>query len=53
MYSIVFLPPAERYLKKIKEKGLKDSFREAIGQIREDPYSGIAKKGRSGWDLWV
>ena len=45
MYSIVFLPPAERYLKKIKEKDLKDSYREAIGQIREDPYSGIAKKG--------
>jgi mRNA interferase RelE/StbE len=56
MHPIVFLPPAERYFKKIKEKGLKDAFLEAINQIREDPYSGAAKKGDLagiyGYDLY-
>lgn len=42
---IEFLPPAERYFKKIKEKGLKKVFYEAINQIRQDPYSGTSKKG--------
>ena len=45
MHPIEFLPPAERYFKKIKEKGLKEAFREAIEQIRQDPYSGTAEKG--------
>ena len=45
MHSIAFLPPAEKYFKKLKEKGLKDAFREAIVQIQEDPYCGSAKKG--------
>lgn len=45
MHPIVFLPPAERYFKKIKEKGLKESFHQAINQIREAPYSGAVKKG--------
>jgi len=45
MYPIVFLPPAERYFKKIKERGLKDAFHEAIKLIRQDPSIGTAKKG--------
>jgi mRNA interferase RelE/StbE len=45
MQPIAFLPSVERYFKKIKEQGLKDAFREAINQIRQDSYSGIAKKG--------
>lgn len=56
MHSIDFLPPAERYFKKIKEKGLKDSFRTAINQIRKDPFSGVVKKGDLvgiyGYDLY-
>jgi mRNA interferase RelE/StbE len=45
VYPIALLPPAERYFKKIKEKGLKDVFLDTINRIRQDPYSGIAKKG--------
>jgi len=44
LHPISFLPPAEKYFKKIKEKGLKDAFFEAINQIRLDPYSGSPKK---------
>jgi mRNA interferase RelE/StbE len=55
MAPIFFLPPAERYLKKIKEAGLKTAFREAIRKIRSDPYAGTAKKGDlagiHGYDL--
>ncbi len=45
MHPIIFLPPAERYFKKITGKGLKNAFLEVINQIRQDPYSGSAKKG--------
>jgi mRNA interferase RelE/StbE len=45
MYPIEFLPPAERYFKKIRDKGLKDAFHEAIQRIRQDPSIGAAKKG--------
>lgn len=45
MYSIAFLPPAERYFRKINEKGMMEAFFKAINQIRLDPYSGTIKKG--------
>ncbi|NLM38136.1 MAG: type II toxin-antitoxin system RelE/ParE family toxin [Firmicutes bacterium] len=45
MYPIAFLPPSERYFKKIKEAGLKDAFYEAIKEIRQDPFKGTPKKG--------
>jgi mRNA interferase RelE/StbE len=45
MYPIEFLPPAERYFKEIKERGLKDAFHEAIRLIRQDPSIGTVKKG--------
>ena len=31
--------------KRLKKKGLKEAFREAIEQIQQDPYSGTAEKG--------
>ena len=42
--KIVFLPPAEKYLKKIKNKALKDKFEKAIVQISVDPECGEKKK---------
>jgi mRNA interferase RelE/StbE len=45
LYPVTFLPPVEKYFKKIKEPGLKNVFAEAIGQIRRNPYIGKAKRG--------
>ncbi len=45
MLPVVYLPQAERYLKKLKDKHLKDEFKKAIFRIRENPRSGEAKSG--------
>lgn len=45
MYEIRFLPASERYFKKIKEKGLKRAFQEALAVIAQNPYAGDAKTG--------
>lgn len=45
MYPIAFLPPAERYFKKIRERGLKDAFYKVIKEIRQAPFKDIPKKG--------
>lgn len=45
MTEVRFMPPAAKYLKKIKEKKLKDLFQEAIDKIREDYTVGEAKTG--------
>ncbi len=45
MTKLVILPPAARYLKKLKEKPLKEKFRAAIDQIQLDPYCGDPKTG--------
>ncbi len=45
MYEVIFTSAAERYLKKIKEKPLKEAFREAILLIAENPYVGNQKRG--------
>ena len=42
MLPVVYLPQAERYLKKLKDKHLKDEFKKAI---RENPRIGEAKSG--------
>ena len=34
----IFAPPAERYLKKLKDKRLKEKFKEAVKLISENPY---------------
>ena len=40
-----FLPPAARFLKKLKDKKLKTLYQEAIDKIREDHTVGTAKAG--------
>ena len=43
--NLVFLPPAEKYLKKIKDKELKRKFQKAVDAIMEDPSIGEMKHG--------
>ena len=45
MTEVRFMPPAARFLKKIKDKKLKLLYREAIDKIREDYTIGEAKSG--------
>lgn len=45
MYEIKFLPAAEKYIKKIKEKQLKTAYSQAIEVIRQNPYAGEMKRG--------
>ena len=45
MYEIRFAGAAEKYLKKIKEKGLKKVFQISLIKISNDPYIGELKTG--------
>lgn len=45
MYELHYLPAAEKYFRKIKEKGLSKAFRRALEEISIDPYIGEAKVG--------
>lgn len=45
MLPIVYLPQAEEYFKKLKDKHLKKEFKKAILRIRENPCIGEAKSG--------
>ncbi|MBQ3428019.1 MAG: type II toxin-antitoxin system RelE/ParE family toxin [Clostridia bacterium] len=45
MTEVRFMPPAAKYLKKIKDKKLKGLFQDAIDKIREDYTVGEAKTG--------
>ena len=45
MAEIRFLPPAARFLKKLKDKRLKQLYREAIDRIGADPSVGKEKTG--------
>ena len=45
MTEVRFMPPAAKYLKKIKDKKLKALFQDAIDKIREDYTVGEAKTG--------
>ncbi|MBQ6697479.1 MAG: type II toxin-antitoxin system RelE/ParE family toxin [Oscillospiraceae bacterium] len=45
MTEVRFLPPAARYLKKLKDNKLKRLYQEAIDRIREDHTVGEAKQG--------
>jgi len=38
-------PRAEKYFKKIKDSALKNKFKNAIKEIRKNPYIGKPKKG--------
>ena len=45
MTQLRILPPAEKFLKKLKDKQLKSLYQEAIDRILEDPTVGQAKTG--------
>lgn len=45
MTEVIFLPPAAKFLKKLKDKKLKILYQEAIDRIREDHTVGNAKTG--------
>jgi len=46
MYDLRYRPPAEKYFKKLKERGLIAAYRDALIKISDDPYSaGEAKAG--------
>lgn len=45
MYELRFSPAAERYFKKLKEKQLKETFRNALLLIQETPSIGKLKTG--------
>lgn len=45
MYEIRFTGAAEKYMKKLKEKGLKKAFQEALEEISSVPYIGELKTG--------
>lgn len=45
MTEVIFLPPAAKFIKKLKDKKLKRLYQEAVDRIREDPEVGEAKKG--------
>lgn len=45
MTEVRFLPPAAKYLKKLKDNKLKRLYQEAIDRIREDHIIGEAKQG--------
>ena len=45
MYEISYSNPAGRYLKKIKDKHLLAAYKNAIDDLRKDPYIGTQKTG--------
>ena len=45
MTEVIFLPPATKFLKKLKDKKLKSLYQEAVDMIRENHLIGEEKKG--------
>lgn len=45
MYELRYSGAAQKYLKKIKEKGLQKAFENALTRIAENPYIDTAKVG--------
>ena len=45
MFELRYTRAAERYFKKLKEKGLKTAYREALLKMAADPYVGGLKTG--------
>ncbi len=45
MAEIRFMKPAARFLKKIKDKKLKEMYRQALEKLAKDPTLGQEKKG--------
>ncbi len=45
MYEMRFTSAAERYFKRLREKGLKAAYLAALDKLRENPYVGQSKRG--------
>ena len=45
MYELRYMPPAQKYFKKLKDKKLIDAYNKALDTISADPYQGEAKSG--------
>lgn len=45
MYELRYTSAAQKYFKKIKEKGLRKAFENGLSKIAENPYIGSAKVG--------
>lgn len=45
MAEIRVLPPAAKYIKKIKDKNLKNLFRQTMEKLQSNPYLGTPKTG--------
>ncbi len=45
MLPVIYTPIAEKYFKKLKDKSLKNAYKEAIINIRENPNVGDVKTG--------
>ena len=45
MTEVRFLPPAAKFIKKLRDKKLKKLYQEAVDKIREDYTVGEAKTG--------
>ena len=45
MYTLHFMPKAEKFLKKLKNDNLKSLFKESFKKISQNPYIGQPKKG--------
>ncbi|MEZ3444444.1 MAG: type II toxin-antitoxin system RelE/ParE family toxin [Lachnospiraceae bacterium] len=45
MTEVRFLPPAAKFIKKLRDKKLKNLYQEAVDKIREDYTVGEAKTG--------
>ena len=56
MAELRVLPPAAKFLKKLKDKKLKELYKQAIDAILEDPTIGEEKagdlKGVRGYDIY-
>ena len=56
MYELKYTPAAQKYFKKIKEKGLKTAYKEALTEIQNDPSCGSEKigdlAGLYGYDVY-
>ena len=45
MYELLFSPQAERFLRKLKEKPLKEAYKTALLELKKNPYIGRPKRG--------
>lgn len=45
MVKLIILPPASKFLKKLKDKNLKMLYKNKIDELLQEPYIGEAKTG--------